>query len=332
MRTYSTNNKRAPKAQALVEFALAIPIVLVLVVGMLEVGRLIAYYSAVNSASREAARHGAATGLDSGVYRYCQVDEIRAKAKDAGFFAGVQGNATDVIIEYDTGPGTAKYDPCATGKLANGTRIVVTVKVTYVPVVSFPSSNVTRTVQSTSARTVMSVVNVSGAPTLPLPTWPPTPTPKKPTATSAPATAGPSPIPSNTPDVVPFTPAPTSAVCTLGHTSIDFNNNTRNTWDLINHYTKTVGISKIEVYSNISGQKVQAIALGGVTIYNTSTATPALITSGWSGSTANRSLTAGQTLTMTLDMSAKDQAGSLQIKVTFDVGGCTLLDSNLFQP
>ncbi|MGE5251945.1 MAG: TadE family protein, partial [Bacteroidota bacterium] len=51
------------KAQAMVEFALALPILLLVVYGLLESGRLLFIYASVVTAARQAARYGSATGL-----------------------------------------------------------------------------------------------------------------------------------------------------------------------------------------------------------------------------------------------------------------------------
>jgi Flp pilus assembly protein TadG len=155
----------------MIEFALALPIVLLLVIGMFEVGRLIVYYSAVNSAAREAARYGAASGKEDGLYRYCNQARIREAAVKAGFVAGVEANSTNVKICYDTGPtgstcntNVSTYDPCATGaKLLPGTRVYITVEITYRPTINFPSSNVQRTVRASAARTILSKVSVPDA-------------------------------------------------------------------------------------------------------------------------------------------------------------------------
>ena len=44
------------RAQAMVEFAIAAPILFALIIGIFEVGRMIFIYSAVTNASREAVR------------------------------------------------------------------------------------------------------------------------------------------------------------------------------------------------------------------------------------------------------------------------------------
>src|SRR5450759_1041110 len=58
-------------AQGMVEFALTIPIILLMILGIIEGGRLIFIYSSLAAAGREAARYGAGIGsLDSGTILY----------------------------------------------------------------------------------------------------------------------------------------------------------------------------------------------------------------------------------------------------------------------
>ena len=56
------NTKNKSRAQAMVEFAIALPILLMLLYGILEAGRLMFLYSTVVTASRQAVRFGSATG------------------------------------------------------------------------------------------------------------------------------------------------------------------------------------------------------------------------------------------------------------------------------
>src|SRR6266498_3229793 len=95
---------RTQRAQAIVEFALVLPILMMLLVGIMEVGRFIYIYAAVNNASREAARYGSAIGFDdTGThlkYQYC--DGIRNMARKSAYFMNLSN--ADIDIEYDTGP------------------------------------------------------------------------------------------------------------------------------------------------------------------------------------------------------------------------------------
>lgn len=222
------------RAQAMVEFALVLMILMVVLVGILEVGRLMFIYAAVNNASREAARYASAIGLDTnpdnGVsaekYRYCQM--IKKMAKRSAFFAP----SLNITISYDSGPGTGVFDQCTgdvdTGVSVNyGTdRVYVEVKANYSPMINLlPITDHEFT--SASARTIMGYVNLQSppsssgtgsAPTTSVPTLPPgTILPSEtPTETSTPTSTQPgevitmTPLPTNTPTLVPtFTPTAT---------------------------------------------------------------------------------------------------------------------------
>ena len=70
-KTQGSRPEGAQHAQAIVEFALVLPILMVMLVGIFEVGRLLFIYTAVTNASREAARFGSALGYDDdGYHKY----------------------------------------------------------------------------------------------------------------------------------------------------------------------------------------------------------------------------------------------------------------------
>ena len=160
------------RAQAMVEFAIALPILLALIVGVMEVGRIILMYSLVVNASRDAVRYGSAAGLDStGTYtRYKYCDGIKASAKSSGYFLHLQDS--NISIGYDHGPSTSVFATCtATGgedssvvinTCAAGStcdRVKVTVQVTYNPIVKLiPIKSFAIT--STSYRTIIGVTAV----------------------------------------------------------------------------------------------------------------------------------------------------------------------------
>ena len=99
------------KGQAMVEFAIAIPIVMILVLAIFDFGRLIFVYTSISAASREAARYGAGVGSTiSGTLLYNDCDQIKAAAIRIGRFAGVK--ASDIHIFHDTGPDTTKVEYC----------------------------------------------------------------------------------------------------------------------------------------------------------------------------------------------------------------------------
>lgn len=152
--------KKRQNAQAMVEFALVIGILLVLVYGMLEVGRLLFVYSTIISAAREAVRYGSATGLVSGASQYKDCTGIRAAAQKVDFLNAIDD--TDIVISYDHGPGTAIFTTCPpTMALVSGDRVIVQVSGTFTPVSAFIPLN-PMTIQSSSMRTILGKVEVSG--------------------------------------------------------------------------------------------------------------------------------------------------------------------------
>jgi hypothetical protein len=154
----------------MVEFALVIPILLLLVFGILEAGRLLFLYSAVLSSSREAARYGSAAGEMSGSLRYyADCAGIRNAAMRIGRFAGV--SATDVSISYDHGPtSSSPFAICPLGadeQIALTDRVIVQVVSSWqplLPIVNFqpvPISAITR-------RSIIKDVTIEGTPPSPI--------------------------------------------------------------------------------------------------------------------------------------------------------------------
>ncbi len=158
------------KGQGLVEFALVIPILLLLVFGIIEAGRLLFIYSAVLSSSREAARYGSAAGETSSLTPYFgDCVGIKNAAMRIGRFAGV--SSTDVSISYDHGPSSStNFAICpltGTDHISLGDRITVQVVATFrplLPLVNFrpvPISAITR-------RTIIKDVEIEGTPPSPV--------------------------------------------------------------------------------------------------------------------------------------------------------------------
>jgi hypothetical protein len=129
-------NERS-NGQGIVEFALALPAMLLLIMGIIEFGRLAISYIAISSASREAARYGAAVGdFDSSIlppYEDCPGIINAAKRIVGGF---LQVDDANISIQYDKGPGTAIYATCPPGAETAqlGDRIVVKITATYEPI------------------------------------------------------------------------------------------------------------------------------------------------------------------------------------------------------
>lgn len=218
------------KAQAMVEFALVLPILLMLLYGILEAGRLLFIYSTVVTASRQAVRYGSATGegTTANVPRYQDCAGIRDAAQRVDFLDAFDDE--DIIIQYDDGPTDA--DPpepfCDASPLpasddefsptTNTQRLVVTIEGDYVPIVPRIVGFLERSNNNTppnpivaqSARTVL--VGVSIFVTVPPSTFiaitsTNTLTPTSPPPTNTPTnTVTNTPVITNTPSI---TPSPT---------------------------------------------------------------------------------------------------------------------------
>ncbi len=143
---FSTKSRKKTTAQAMVEFALVLPILLLVVYGLIETGRLIFIYASVVTASREAARYGSASGLNAAgtVPRYQDCAGIRAAAKNVGFLNTFADS--DIKITYDRDLGSTAIagvnslpgaDTCFPAGYVpqNGDRIVVQVTTQFRPMI-----------------------------------------------------------------------------------------------------------------------------------------------------------------------------------------------------
>ncbi len=215
----------------MVEFALVLPLLLLVTFGVIEIGRLLLIYSAVSTASREAARYGAAAGnVGGGVPHYKDCPGIVSAAKRIGTLGSIQDG--DVSISYDHGPGTSQISSSCealdSASVNLGDRVIVQVQSTYQPIL--PLVNVyTFPISARTSRTIIKDVHIEGTPPTPFPTntssptITPTPT-ETPTPTNTPTetptptetatpteTLTPTPGPSLTPTPThTFTPTPTN--------------------------------------------------------------------------------------------------------------------------
>jgi Flp pilus assembly protein TadG len=156
------SGRKQPLGQSLVELAFTLPIFLLLLIGIMEVGRLVFFYNAIYSASREGARYAAATDPASGTARYNNCAGIRSAAKKAGILAKLTD--ANIQIQYDTGPGTAIKSACPVDLINNdlglGDRVVVTVTGTYHPLVPITNFGVTP-ITSKTARTLIKDLDIN---------------------------------------------------------------------------------------------------------------------------------------------------------------------------
>ena len=160
---------KTEKAQGLVEFALVLPILLLISMGIVEFGRLLFIYSALNSASSEAVRYGSAVDDTSGQPQFADCTGIQSAATGVGSLV----NLTSVTISYDEGPGAPVIaSDCSALTAADiedivggRDRVVVQVQAFYEPIV--PLVNIPGfTLSAESVRTIVKDIDlgVGGAP------------------------------------------------------------------------------------------------------------------------------------------------------------------------
>ncbi len=182
IRNHKLQQRSRNQAQGLVEFALALPVFLLLILGVIEFGWLFFSYSATYSASREGARYGASVGLNpAGVAHEKDCAGIRSEAVRVGSFAGVQ--PSQVEIRYDHGPTDARawadLPTCESNPPTQlGDRILIRISLNFNSLIgivpSFPIVN-------TASRTIIKEVALDGnyqapPPVIYTPTQPFTPT------------------------------------------------------------------------------------------------------------------------------------------------------------
>ncbi|MBI2759279.1 MAG: pilus assembly protein [Chloroflexi bacterium] len=165
--------KKKPSAQAMVEFALALPILLALLYGTIEVSRLIFIFSSVAIASRQAARYGSASGAIDGVPFYQNCDGIREVANQSAFITtfdkinitydrGVNSKGAQIPITDINPSPEVNTCPIERNAVRNGDRIIVQVSSTYKPIFPILSFKPLEIV-SASARTILVSIPIFGS-------------------------------------------------------------------------------------------------------------------------------------------------------------------------
>lgn len=217
-------------AQTMVEFAIVAPLLLLLIFGILEVGRMVFTYSSVVNASREAVRYGSATGyvdVLGSLWRYQDCAGIRGAAQKVDFGAGITASRIEIYYFDPSGRliatcgNTPAYDPNTGGcfgevkggsalpnppdPIRTGSRIMVCTTGTFHSIVPGITGFSTRDLHSRSARTILSTIPLSGEAIATVPTqaggiYDLTPSP---TATDTPL---PTDTPTETPTATPCGP------------------------------------------------------------------------------------------------------------------------------
>ncbi len=144
---------RKHRGQALVEFALAFTVFLLVLLGIVEFGRLLIAFSSVYAASREAARYGAAVETAN------DCAGIEDAAVRVGAFGGVQ--ASHVIISYPDDAGCTGC-PCSSVGLGDRVKVTVTTPFQFI-VLKFRTINIS----SSTSRSIIKGVQIQNAPPAP---------------------------------------------------------------------------------------------------------------------------------------------------------------------
>ena len=159
---------RGFKGQAILEFSIVLPILMLVLVGVLEVGRYMFMYSAATNASRNASRYASAVGrADNGLTKFNYCEGIKQTALTSAYL--VDRNTIGVSISYDDGLGNSigvcdlwdatQVDPDVAGVVDSGDRVEVTVTIQYRPMVNIVPLT-PQTITSTSARTILGIINL----------------------------------------------------------------------------------------------------------------------------------------------------------------------------
>lgn len=135
--------KRRHRGQGMVEFALAVPIFVVLLLGVIEFGRLFITFTSVYAAAREGARYGAAAD------NLCQGGVESTSQKVAPVAGGLV-----VTTSYDKGVGTSSFNDC--NKAGLGDRVIVSASMPFSFITGIiPSPSGGFTIRSIAKRTIV---------------------------------------------------------------------------------------------------------------------------------------------------------------------------------
>src|SRR5688572_18078899 len=144
----SATRPKKISAQAMVEFMLVMPILIILLYGIIEFSRLVFILASVSNASRQAARYGAGAGeVSDGITFYQDCEGIREVANESAILTEFE----DINITYDRGLTTdgdqipltdvdpdPNSDTCPVedNLIQNGDRIIVQVTANYEPIIA----------------------------------------------------------------------------------------------------------------------------------------------------------------------------------------------------
>ncbi len=174
VKKFFREKNKTSRAQAMVEFMLVMPILIILLYGIIEFSRLIFIFASVSNASRQAARYGAGAGeVNDGTTFYQDCEGIREVANESAILVEFE----DINITYDRGltedgeqipiadinPNpNADTCPIEDNLIQNGDRIIVQVTANYEPILQIlPLEPLT--IVSANARTFLISIPIFGS-------------------------------------------------------------------------------------------------------------------------------------------------------------------------
>ncbi|MBI3151449.1 MAG: pilus assembly protein [Chloroflexi bacterium] len=173
MKSFLFKKRRINRAQAMVEFMLALPLLVVLLYGIIEVSRLVFIFASVANASRQAARYGSAAGETGNTFYYQDCEGIREVAEKSAIVTdfdeinitydrGITSDGAQIQIpDIDPSP-DVNTCPIEDNTIRNGDRIIVQVSTSYEPILPLLPIE-PFTVVSASARTFLISVPIVGS-------------------------------------------------------------------------------------------------------------------------------------------------------------------------
>jgi hypothetical protein len=271
-----------PNGQAMAEFALTIPVFLLLIFGVIELSRYFLVYSSIFTATREATRYGSSVG-DASLPNYQNCEMIAETAVRMGNFGGVQTG--DITIYYESEPGTwvADCDPAVDPEdryqPVLGDRVVVEIDTDYDSILGVVPD---MTISAENGRTIMLGVLKQGSvivtedpddESTPVPTEDTsTPVPTEDTSTPEP-TEEPTEEPTITPSSTPVTPVacPSQGLVikssqgganNINYVEFEIDNETTYPYRLVE-----MDITFWEIKHGNTNRYLQEIKLGGDTVW-----------------------------------------------------------------
>jgi Flp pilus assembly protein TadG len=98
---------RQVRGQGLVEFALILPLILLIIIVFIELGRIVYFYSALNNAVREGVRYAVVNQFANSTERKSEIDDIVAH-----YAVTMPINAADVSVYCDRDTTKITTNPC----------------------------------------------------------------------------------------------------------------------------------------------------------------------------------------------------------------------------